>query len=265
TVDTKTGDAPTELTPNEYVTSDLVRSGMGVGGDGTKWVAVEVCLDTKAKATEYCPNKEMSARLVLPDGKTPSASVADIALYAPTEFCKTHTTKLDGMVSVYICTECTSKTGVLCMANRPAQGSSGGCPAEFVQLRYYMPNALPTAYCSIASHQVNGEREQGYDPHSGGNSGGQEAVSPDRPYGLTVSSAGNALVLNWDFEGSGDIEFVIERKNVESGESTPLSATGTSYTDSDVEPGVTYTYRLYAYDSGTGLSSDWSSSATGQL
>ena len=267
TVDTKTGDAPSELTPKDYVTSDLVRSGMGVGGDGTKWVAVEVCLDSKAKATEFCPNKEMSPRLVLPDGKTPSPSVADIALYAPAEFCKTHTTKLDGMVSVYICTECTSKTGVLCMANRPAAGSSGGCPAEFVQQRFYMPNALPTAYCSIASHQVNGEREQGYDPDSGGNSGGNGgdhpgAVSPDRPYGLTADAADGVVVLNWSFDGSGDVSFIIERKNDDTGETIPLKSTEPGYTDSDVEPGVTYSYRLYAYDNETGLSSDWTTSTT---
>ncbi|MBO7667523.1 MAG: fibronectin type III domain-containing protein, partial [Firmicutes bacterium] len=194
-----------------------------------------------------------------------SASVADIALYAPTELCKTHNTKLDGMVSVYICTECTNKTGVLCMANRPAGGSSGGCPAEFVQLRYYMPNALPTVYCSIASHQVNGEREQGYDPDSGGGEGGgggdhPGAVSPDRPYGLTADVADGAVVLNWSFDGSGDISFIIERKNTSTGETVPLKSLEPGYTDADVEPGETYSYRLYAYDNETGLSSDWTTS-----
>ena len=49
TVDTKTGSAPTELTPKDYITTDLVRSGMGVDGDGTKWVAAEICTDTKQK------------------------------------------------------------------------------------------------------------------------------------------------------------------------------------------------------------------------
>ena len=268
TVDTKTGDAPTELTPAEYVTSDLVRAGMGVGGDGTKWVAVEICQDTKTKATEFCPNKEMAVRLVLPDGKTPSASVGDIALYAPTEYCKTHNTKQEGMVGVYICKDCTDKTGTLCMANIPASGSSGGCPADSVQLRYYQPTALPTAYCSIAEHQVSGERQSAYDPESannGGHNGGDGPGAPDKPTAFSATVSGNSILLDWIFAGSENVTFVIERKNMSTGETEPFSCDGTSYADGDVEPGVAYTYRLYAYDNDTGLSSDWTQSVTASL
>ena len=306
TIDTKTGDAPTELTPDAYVTSDLVRSGMGVGGDGTKWVAMEICTDTKSKATEFCPNKEMAVRLALPDGKTASPSAADYALYQPAGYCTTHSSAQAGMVAVSICTECTNKTGVLCMANLAGSGASGGCPAESVQVRYYLPTALPTAYCSIASHQISGERKPSYDPNSltpggnnggdsgnngnngnnggnsgnsgnnggsggnsgnsgnnGGSSGNNSGSGPSRPDGLSASVSGGAVVVDWNYGGSRDnVTFIVERQDGSTGQSTRFSTSETYFTDSDVEKGVTYTYRVYASDGQSGLTSDWSTGAS---
>ena len=259
TVDTKTGDAPTELTPKVYVTSDLVRSGMGVGGDGTKWVAMEICTDTKAMATEYCPNKQMQVRLSLANGAQPSAGAADYELYQPVAYCTQHGTVQPGMIGVYICTECTQKTGVLSMANLPAGGAGGGCPSDSVQLRYYGSNALPTAYCSIESHQLQGERQPSYDP-AGANAPtdkpGQNGLAA--PTGLSASSGSSSINLSWSYAGEGNVYFIIERFDVSAVETTSFTSDTTSYEDSSVSGNTSYTYRVRACDKETGATGDWS-------
>ena len=76
---------------------------------------------------------------------------------------------------------------------------------------------------------------------------------PVRPHGLTTTVSGSSVVLNWNppvgFQYLYD--YRILRNRPELGEAEPLlladtGNTDTSYTDTDVEPGVLYVYRVKA-------------------
>ena len=80
------------------------------------------------------------------------------------------------------------------------------------------------------------------------------AEPTDRPHGLTAEASGGAVVLTWtapvvDYEVSS---YHILRHRPEQGEAEPLVYVDqtpnkdTSYTDTDVEPGVLYVYRVKA-------------------
>ena len=76
---------------------------------------------------------------------------------------------------------------------------------------------------------------------------------PARPYGLTATVAGRTVVLNWnpavDFPHL--LDYRILRNRPELGETEPLvhadtRSTDTTYTDTNVEPGTLYVYRVKA-------------------
>ena len=76
---------------------------------------------------------------------------------------------------------------------------------------------------------------------------------PSRPYGLTATVAGRTVVLNWN--PAVDFPFLIDyrilRNRPELGETEPLvhadtRSTDTTYTDTNVEPGTLYVYRVKA-------------------
>ena len=77
---------------------------------------------------------------------------------------------------------------------------------------------------------------------------------PDRPYGLTAGLSGNAVVLTWKppVGQSYMFDYQILRNRPELGEAEPLvyvtytETEETAYTDTDVEPGVLYVYRVKA-------------------
>ena len=76
---------------------------------------------------------------------------------------------------------------------------------------------------------------------------------PSWPYGLTATVAGRTVVLNWnpavDFPSLTDYQIL--RNRPELGETEPIvyvdtGSAETTYTDTDVEPGVLYVYRVKA-------------------
>ena len=78
-------------------------------------------------------------------------------------------------------------------------------------------------------------------------------LDPARPYGLTAAVSGRMIVLTWnppvDFPWLFD--YRILRNRPELGEAEPLvhvdtGTAETTYTDTDVEPGVLYVYRVKA-------------------
>ena len=79
-------------------------------------------------------------------------------------------------------------------------------------------------------------------------------VGPDGPYGLTAGLSGNAVVLTWKppVGQSYMFDYQILRNRPELGEAEPLvyvtytETEETTYTDTDVEPGVLYVYRVKA-------------------
>ena len=79
-------------------------------------------------------------------------------------------------------------------------------------------------------------------------------VDPDRPYGLTAAVSDGAVVLTWKppVGQSYMYDYQILRNRPELGEAKPLvhveytETDETTYTDTDVEPGVLYVYRVKA-------------------
>ena len=124
------------------------------------------------------------------------------------------------------------------LANIAEDGQTGGCPSEYLELRWFAPSEMPTSYCDIPGHQID------YGPVS-------------VPYNLSVSSGGSYINLSWQDSNTG-VTFVVERR-IDGGSSSTFSNPGTSLEDYDVTTGHTYSYRVYAYRAIDGESSTWSS------
>ena len=78
-------------------------------------------------------------------------------------------------------------------------------------------------------------------------------TTPAAPAGLNASlAAANQITLNWTDNSSNESGFKIERSSSGSaGPWAPLAAVGpnvTTYTDSGLQAGTTYSYRVYAYN-----------------
>ena len=78
-------------------------------------------------------------------------------------------------------------------------------------------------------------------------------LDPSRPYGLTATVSGSAVVLTWNppVGFSYLYDYQILRNRPELGETEPIvyvdtGTEETTYTDTDVEPGVLYVYRVKA-------------------
>ncbi len=96
--------------------------------------------------------------------------------------------------------------------------------------------------------------------------GNEEALTsppldPSRPYGLTATASGRTVVLNWKPPAVFPYlyDYQILRHRPELGETEPLvyvdtGTDETTYTDTDVEPGVLYVYRVKAANFFTRLS-----------
>jgi hypothetical protein len=99
----------------------------------------------------------------LKEGEEISTRVADYEWYAPQSSCSLHTVPQGNLVSVYICTD--PRHGAeRVLANVPTLYESGGCPREFVALRYYGEAYLPTKYCELADHGLE-TALGGYNPY----------------------------------------------------------------------------------------------------
>ena len=85
-----------------------------------------------------------------------------------------------------------------------------------------------------------------------------ELAHMSRPYGLTATASDGAVVLTWKLPAGFPYQqeyYRIMRNRPELGEAEPLVhvrytevGSGTTYTDTDVEPGVLYVYRVKGVD-----------------
>lgn len=246
-VDTKTGGAPTELTPSQYISSELYVRGYGPSSDGSaEWVATEICADSGEQAGDFCPNRTQGVFLQLAEGSEASPKAADYSLYISSKTCSIHTTPTGDMSSAYVCLD-PRHNGELFLANVSSSGS-GGCPSEYVQLRYFTRGTMPSRYCNLDDHQITG-------------SNGREDML-ETPYDLSVSSGADYISISWqDSNNANTTSYVIEKLK-DGGSRTKIWVYGKSYTDADVESGHTYSYRVYAYNESTEKTSGWSSQAS---
>lgn len=86
-------------------------------------------------------------------------------------------------------------------------------------------------------------------------------TAPSTPTNLTVGSAtSSSLTLNWSAssDNAGGVSYRVYRNGVK----LSVAPTATSYTDTGLSAGTTYTYKVLAIDAG-GLASGYSSNASG--
>ena len=92
------------------------------------------------------------------------------------------------------------------------------------------------------------------------------ALPPSPPSNLVANSTGTAVDLNWGNNSKSATSFTVERAT-DSSFQNPVSwsvKNATSYTDSSVNPGLTYYYRVYASNTvGSTQSSDFTRSPGG--
>jgi penicillin-binding protein 1A len=152
-IDTKSGDLPSSLTPDQFRGSELFEARFAPGKTSTIWQVVDICADSEALTSEFCPNKTTAVRMVveLREGQTISGKVGDYAYYAPRKSCELHTTPQGDLSPVYICTD--SRHGIeRVLASIAPLGASGGCPQESIAMRYYGAAYLPAKYCALAEN-----------------------------------------------------------------------------------------------------------------
>ncbi len=264
-VDTKTGGLPTELTPDEYVRSEMYVSGQGPTSAGvSEWRTVQICQDSQCIASAYCPNVTTASRLVAtvdPNWSDSTISrISDYSLRISDQICEVHTTYQTGLQAVYVCTD-PAHNGQLVLANVAGQGGEGGCPEEYVELRYYSPSSIPTQQCNLPGHEVTSYGSFD-DPNDGSNflwnwGNANSTVKPSTPYGLNGQAYDSYIYLSWSVGSQpGDVVYIVERSHGNDTERYQVS--NTEYLDSSVTEGETYTYRVYAYSAASKATSGWS-------
>jgi len=138
----------------------------------------------------------------------------------------------------------------------------------------YFDTGESTTISSLSSGQIYYFRawsyatEGGLEQYSDATSDTTEYTSPGDPSNLATSNPDyHSLDLTWD-KGTGGDKTMVRRKegSYPTGVSDGNQAyfdTGSSTTDSGLDPGTTYYYRAWAYDSDSGYYSDSYSQATG--
>ncbi len=281
TIDTKTGMLPTELTPDQFIGSELVDARF-VPGQGPEdfWQIVDVCPQTGLLATDYCPDRETKVLMKTVEGQKIDSRVGDYEYYMPTSTCTTHTAFTPGLELYYVCTH-PEHLAVRHLANVAEGLVTGGCPPEYVEMLYYDPLYAPTTYCDIEEHAliggVNIPVNPGPDPDTDLDTGldngdqdnlvgGDEEVDElPTPYNLGVSPSEGGCNLSWQDAGnSDDTIYVIERMtNNDPATAIRLRAQNqNSYVDMDIESGNIYSYRMYAYDANNNITSQWSTTVS---
>lgn len=269
TIDLKSGKSPSSLTPAEFIGSELFRAGYGPQGISDVWEQVMICADTGLIASDFCPNVIPKVMLTYGEGQAPSEKVADYALYKPSAACNVHFSYSTRLQSIFVCTD-PRHHGVPAIANIPTYGSTGGCPDEYVELRYYTASSMPTTYCGLEDHQVSGTSL--LNPGAGNSQFEEEEdnswwnfssdVTPPTPENLRVGVTNSGIYVAWDGDSDDSVLYVLERSSDDGGKAQRFKVSGLEYTDAGLTKGVTYTYRVYALNTDSEKYSSWSGSVS---
>lgn len=273
TVDSKVGGPTSELTPaGAYYSAMYVQSkGPADGTTGVEWVRGNTCSISGDLASTYCPTSGTAAGgfqdsgmyLMPQEGVTISTQSADYKISITGKVCTQHTQPTAGMRAYTICTHPDHDDEAV-LANIAGSRQSGGCPEEYWETRYFVNSAVPKEYCDIDSHQVSGKTSGNTNNSNNDKKNDNktnestETGTLSTPTGLTAT-AGQGITLTWSDSNTGTIIYGIKRTD-EDGNETKYTSRTKSYTDTSVEEGKTYTYRVYAYRESDGALSDWSSS-----
>ncbi|MEG1537482.1 MAG: penicillin-binding transpeptidase domain-containing protein, partial [Clostridiales bacterium] len=271
TIDTKSGMTPSELTPSQFIGSEIYSSSALPSGPSDIWEKVEICEDSGRLAGAYCPNKAYTVKIKRDENDPPSEKAADYGLYAPSSTCTLHSSYQSGLNNVSICTD-PRHHGEKVLATT-------GCPSEYVATRYYAPGYAPTTYCTLEDHK--GSPLGGGGGDSGSGSGGSlpwhkededdddsdsvAAISSlNKPTDVGVSVSGSSATITWSSDNnSATTKFIVERtSDGDSSTQVRFVVYGNSCTDNTIESGHKYGYRVYAYNEQYSVISPWSSTVS---
>ncbi|MGF7186827.1 penicillin-binding protein 1A [Desulfitispora alkaliphila] len=249
-VDSKSGLLPSELTPDEFIISELFARGTVPTKMSDIWVKGEVCNLHGKLPTEYCPDVVGGVFLKRPvPYEQPSwtnASPQDLRMELPRQECDIHGS--DTSTIIEVCTH-PDHDGESVRAHR-------GCPEEYVEERAFGIGRGPQSTCDIPEHR-NGSSQRP-DPENGDVGDNQEPENAQIGTVNNVSAKldGDAIKLNWSYNGNAsDVEFYIFRStNSDFDLSSHLrigsnrTIVSTSYRDNhNLVSGNTYYYKLVPY------------------
>lgn len=138
-VDVRNGLLPSELTPAQFVVTEVFAKDRVPTKVSQAWVQVQICTESGKRATANCPSV---------GNQTFSAGEA------PTDYCPIHGSSDQNQgVRVTVCTD-SHHGGTLYLANIPSAGQGGGCPLGMVETRTVSSSQVPMKYCPLKDHQV---------------------------------------------------------------------------------------------------------------
>lgn len=281
-VDSKSGLLPGELTPEEMIRPEVYVKGTEPTQYSEIWETKLVCSETFMPASEYCPSVTTKLMYTAPEPLANSVIVKQIDLpendkrkltttdaeyrYLGDETtCCVHTDIVENSFPVDLCVD-PRHEGKLVLANIAFPGIAGGCPAEMIVHRNVAAENIPSEYCTLEDHQVQGGsmNEQPLpNPDGSGDSQQQPIQSIVAPHDLfaTARGTGNGynVVLNWldDYNEPGLLYEIQRWPNSDTTAITTFETYFRNYEDTTAATGETYCYRIRSVDSETGNFSAW--------
>ncbi|MGB9887274.1 MAG: PBP1A family penicillin-binding protein [Moorellales bacterium] len=252
-VDAKSGLLPSELTPRQFIVTEVFAQDRVPTKVSDVWVQAQVCTESHKLATPACPSVATGVFLKRPVPYTGSVQPEDAELEVPTEYCPLHSgygpaTGDQETMEVDICTD-PRHQGVPYLANVPRPGQEGGCPPSLVEKRRYPRDQVPTQNCPLPDHQITQATNAGQTSFPEANPEFElraEVLTSDQ------GIQGYAVRLRWEGTGKGngrDWSFRVERGGPGVEERIKLATvTQRSYTDLQVEVGKPYTYWVIITD-----------------
>ncbi len=235
-VDAKSGLLPSNLTPENFIITEIFTKNTLPRKTSDVWVKEEVCAESNKLPGPYCPNVVSKTFLKRPVPYNPSRYPRmplpeDFHLEVPKTQCSIH--GQEAMVEVDICTD-PRHEGRLILATE-------GCPQEYVVTQEFPENEVPTQYCNLPDHKKDDSQEVD-NPEEENNS------APPAPELSASVVPGKGIMLSWSAKKNEDIVFSIE-KSVNGTARYNLNFTkDKSYLDKEVEPNKVYYYRVFAHD-----------------
>ncbi len=229
-IDKKSGLLPSELTPAEFVGSEIFNKNNIPKEASNIWQVVEIDEETNMLASAFCPNKASVVRLIPPEvdpAKVEFRKSADGPLYAPEEICNIHTTYIPG--------------------------SENGDEFDYDDEG------------NIIIRPDNGGENNG-DNNGDNKLPEQSKLYTPKSFAINLKDIeGNKTAsLTWaDNNDPAKTLYIIERiKNGEEESRLKFTTYGKSLEDPSIETGNTYRYRVYAYSEEKNILSDWSKTLT---
>ncbi|MBC7345900.1 MAG: penicillin-binding protein 1A [Clostridia bacterium] len=240
-VDVKSGLLPSELTPGQFIVTEVFAKERVPTKVSDVWVQAQVCAETKKLATPACPSVVTGVFLKRPVPYEGPVAPEDAYLEVPTASCPLHGS--DGQaVEVSICTD-PRHQGIPYLANVPQPDQQGGCPPALVQKRRFAPGEAPTASCPLPDHQIITPTGPPAKPLT---------WQPQVTAKVVASGEGDhgyLVKLHWQVPADRALLFAVERSEPGHPKRANLGVvTGSEFLDTQVEPGKAYTYRVVAID-----------------